>query len=170
MLPEFVGEWHLDGYALVDTFIGASDPSDLSAVQNWLLAAAGAGWPEVEARTGLVLVIRRDGTYSERAPGEKLSMLWYDSDGVQTASPEPTEGVVRGVGGRPVVSLHPHTPPARADFPGGDFRGVLRYDDGDTLVSDILRLEGNSLIRAISVVTDDLYFNRVVSRYWRSRA
>src|SRR5262245_50359809 len=120
MLPEFVGEWHLDGYAFVDTFIGASDPSDLSAVENWLLAAAGAGWPEVEARTGLVLVIRRDGTYSERASGEKLSLLWYDSDGVQTASPEPTEGVVRGVAGRPVVSLHPHTPPARADSPGGE--------------------------------------------------
>jgi hypothetical protein len=170
MLPEFVGDWHLDGYAFVDTFIGPGEPPGPSDIENWLLAVAGTGWPELEARTGLVLVVRGDGTYSERASGEAPPMLWYDTDGVRTDSPEPTKGVVREVPSRPAVSLHPHTAPVREDYPQEDFRGVLRYDDGDTLVSDLLRVEGGSLVRAISVVTDELYFNRVVARSRRSRA
>ena len=167
MKPEFLGHWYLDGYALVETGAGPGGPPDPADVENWLLAAAGVGWPEVEALSGLELTIRRDESYSERVIGGRRSMLWYDSEGVQTDSPEPTEGTVREVNGRATVSLHPRGAPTpeRPDPEG--LRDVLRYDDGDTQVSDILQVVGESLIRAISVVTDGLYFDRVVARYRR---
>ena len=107
MKPEFLGDWYLDGHALVEAGAGPGGPPDPADVENWLLAAAGVGWPEVEARSGLELTIRRDESYSERVIGGRRSMLWYDSEGVQTDSPEPTEGTVREVNGRATVSLHP---------------------------------------------------------------
>src|SRR5438309_8426466 len=99
MSPQFVGEWHLDGYAFVDTSVGTGVIPSPSDIEEWLLATAGAGWPEFEAQSGLVLTVRGDGTYSERASGAP-PMLWYDTEGVQTDSPEPTEGVVRDVPGQ----------------------------------------------------------------------
>jgi hypothetical protein len=54
-------------------------------------------------------------------------MLWYDSEGVQTDSPEPTEGVVREVAGRVAMSLHPRgAPPSKPHHPEV-VQGVLRY-------------------------------------------
>jgi hypothetical protein len=167
MKPEFLGEWHLNAYAYVDTHIGPGDPPAPVDIEDWLFAAAGVGWPELEARTGLELVIRHDGSYSERVVGGELPMLWYESEGVQVDAPEPTEGTVRDVDGRDGASLHPHSAPAPEIRTEEGLRGVLRYDDGDTQVSDILRVAGDSLVRAISVVTDEIYFNRIVARYGR---
>ena len=167
MLPQFVGEWHLDGYAFVNTSVGTGAIPSPSDIEEWLLVTAGAGWPEFEAQSGLVLTVRGDGTYSERVSGAP-PMLWYDTEGVQTDSPEPTEGVVRDVHGQSALSLHPGTARAHEGNSQGNLRGVVRYDDGDTVVSDLLRVQDGILVRAISVVTDELYFNRVVARYRRT--
>jgi hypothetical protein len=100
MKHEFLGDWYLDGYSFVETGVGPGVPPDPADVENWLLAVGRIGWPEVEARAGLELTLWRDGSYSERAMGGRQSMLWDDSDGVQTDSPEPTEGAAREVTGR----------------------------------------------------------------------
>jgi hypothetical protein len=166
MKDNFPGEWTLDGYAFVETG-NPIDPPGPADIANWLLGVAEDGRPRLETRTGLELTIRRDGSYSERVADCKYLMLWYDSEGVQTDSPEPTEGTVREVAGTAAISLHPRGAlPPRPHHPGG-FRDVLRYDDGDTQVSDILHVVGESLSRVISVVTDGLYLNRVVTRYRR---
>jgi hypothetical protein len=158
---DLLGVWHLTGYAYVDTHIGPGDPPDPADIARWLCAAPGIGWPQVEARTGVELEIWQDASYSERLVGGRIPMMWYDVEGVLVESPEPTEGIVREIIGSDGVSLHPHgAPQVRSPH-------VLRYDDGDTQVSDILRIDGDSLVRAISVVTDDLYFNRVVACYGR---
>ncbi len=166
MNPEIVSEWHLSGYGYFNATDRSDEIPDRSDVEDWLLAAAGAGWPELVARAGLVLVIGPDGRYRERLVGGELALPWYDGDGVQVDSPEPSEGEAREVAGRAGMSLHPDRdfPP---DPPGEGFRAVLRIDDGDTMISDIVEVVGDSLIRAISVVTDEMYFDRVVARYGR---
>ena len=161
-----LGVWHLTGYSYVETHVGSGDSPGPADIAHWLFAAPGAGRPEVEHRTGLELVIRQDSSYSERLLSGRIPMMWYDVDGVLVDSPEPTEGIVREIIDRDGVSLHPHGSPQVRSL------DVLRYDDGDTQVSDIVRVDGDSLLRVISVVTDELYFNRVVqsplraSRSW----
>ncbi|WP_221645468.1 hypothetical protein, partial [Nostoc sp. UCD120] len=41
----------------------------------------------------------------------------------------------------------------------------LRYDDGDTKIADSIEVQGEQLIRTISVVTDELYLDRVIIVY-----
>ncbi|MEM6286757.1 MAG: hypothetical protein AAF845_06335, partial [Bacteroidota bacterium] len=43
----------------------------------------------------------------------------------------------------------------------------IRFDDGDTVVCDGLRRDGDALVRTISVVTDGAYPSRAVLRYRR---
>ena len=40
-----------------------------------------------------------------------------------------------------------------------------RYSDGDTMVCDTLRRAGDDLIRQVSVITDELYIDRIVLIY-----
>ncbi|WP_435016029.1 hypothetical protein TA3x_003588 [Tundrisphaera sp. TA3] len=166
MKDDLPGEWTLDGYAFVESG-DPIDPPGPAEIASWLLGVTGVGQPRLEARTGLELTIRLDGSYAERVAGGGDLMLWYDSEGVQTASPGPSEGIAQEIAGTAAVSLHPRGAlPPRPDRSGG-LRDVLRYDDGDTQVSDILQVAGGSLGRVISVVTDGLYLNRVVTRYRR---
>ena len=44
---------------------------------------------------------------------------------------------------------------------------VLRYDDGDTKISDGLRLKEGRLLRMVNVVTDELYTDRQLVAYQR---
>ena len=44
---------------------------------------------------------------------------------------------------------------------------LLRYDDGDTRISDGLRLQGTRLLRTMNVVTDELYTDRQLFAYER---
>lgn len=166
MKPDFLGKWALDGYAYIEASSPGKQPGPAD-IADWLLARAQADRAELEARTGLELTIRRDGSYSEQVVGDEPSMLWYDSEGVQTDSPGPTEGTIRDVDGRVAVSLHPRDAPPPTPPHQEGLRGILRYDDGDTQVSDILQVVGESLIRTISVVTDELYFSRIAARYRR---
>jgi hypothetical protein len=169
MNSEFVGEWAPDGYVFIE--IGKpTDPPSPADIANWLLGAEETGRSRMEPRSGLELTIRPDGSFSEQVLGGQHSVLWYDSEGVQTDSPEPSEGSVREIAGADAVSLHPRISPPPGPHRPAALRDVLRYDDGDTQVSDILQVAGRSLIRVISVVTDGLYFNRVVASYRRERA
>ena len=43
----------------------------------------------------------------------------------------------------------------------------LRYDDGDTKISDCIERQNERLIRTVSVVTDELYLDRVIIVYQR---
>ena len=49
-------------------------------------------------------------------------------------------------------------------------QAILRYDDGDTKISDTLRLSGERLLRTVNVVTDELYTDRQLIAYLRQHA
>ena len=42
---------------------------------------------------------------------------------------------------------------------------AFRYDEGDTVICEMIRLEESRLLRIISVVTDGIYLNRIAARY-----
>ena len=90
--------------------------------------------------------------------------MMFDVGGVQVNDYEPMEGEIIESDG--FAFLHPKGVPEWAESNATDSL-VLRYDDGDTKVSDNLRLVDNFLVRQISVVTDEIYLERIVLIYSR---
>ncbi|GAB5515737.1 hypothetical protein [Rhodopirellula baltica] len=87
----------------------------------------------------------------------------FDLEGIQINDYQPMSGEVRirkRVGflipdGGPQYGL-----PISIDLP-------LRYDDGDTKVCDAIRAFDDHLVRQLSVVTDELYLDRMTLLYRR---
>lgn len=97
----------------------------------------------------------------------EIRLLWYESEGAQIESPNPTKGMTRHVPGRDAVFLHPSEVPSWMTRSRDNERDSLRYDDGDTLICDLVRMENGSLVRIISVVTDEIYLNRIIAVHKR---
>jgi len=171
MRPQLVGEWHLNGYAFVETEIEfEGDVPDPEAAEEWLFTGTDVGPLDLMPRSGLELVLHEDGSYSERVTVGGLRLPWYDSQGVQVESPDAGDGTLRESSGHDGAFLHPRDAPPWMTRTRERDRDRLRYDDGDTLICDNVRAIDDSLVRVIAVVTDGLYLNRIVARYGRARA
>ena len=158
------GTWSLASYSAIDSEVPfeGDDPKP-NAPEDWLYGCGREGFAELKPASGISVTIREDGTYSEAKTDADLRLLWFDSKGVQVESPSPTDGVMRQVGNRSF--LHPLAAPPGMTRSRDKERELLRYDDGDTLICDQVRLEGAALVRAISVATDELYLNRITAVY-----
>ncbi|KAA5538931.1 hypothetical protein FYK55_26200 [Roseiconus nitratireducens] len=136
-----------------------SDGDD-SEIRSWLCGSDDISIDDFNESTGLQLNLR-DGAFSER--GADFCQLMFDTEGIQVNDYRPMSGRVL-FDGR-VGSLIPDgVPEYSLPYPVGI---ALRYGDGDTKVCDTIRLINDSLVRQLSVVTDELYLDRIVLVYGR---
>ena len=158
-MNEFDGSWELTQYCHVNDEFRLTD-GELAAgdADSWLL-----GLPNADQRTvssaGLQLAI--EGTlFTETA--SDFSELMFDREGIQVNDYSPMSGKIisiKNVGFLLPQGVPEHAlPPIRNDV-------AARYDDGDTVVCDTLRLSDRNLLRQVSVITDELYIDRMVLVY-----
>ncbi|QDT32382.1 hypothetical protein [Thalassoglobus polymorphus] len=164
-MTELEGHWQLVGYEhLVDEILyeeGAADPR-ITELYGWLLGRSDVNsLPSLESQAGLVLRIC-DSKFEEEVTG--FERLMFDADGIQVNDYRPMTGVVYQ---RERISfIKPFDAFVQSDverFP----KLILRYDDGDTQVCDSLRRFEEKLIRQVSVVTDEIYLERILMVYSR---
>ena len=158
------GEWELRQYHhLIDEIpYGDEDNSPrLDEIQAWLMGNDDEQIAQSVPRTGLIIRIQAN-AFSEHAV--EFDGLMFDVSGVQVNDYVPMAGAL--VERNSLTFLQPDGVPdwAKPELIDGP---VLRYDDGDTKVSDSLRLVGDKLVRQISVVTDEIYLERIVLVYAR---
>jgi hypothetical protein len=166
-LASIQGEWCLVASGSVNSeiaFINDEEP-DPNGVSDWLNGIDDTLVDTATATSGLTLSIASDGTFAEHVSG-KPEVDWFDAEGILQAEVSPFNGVV--VGSDQAVYLRPINIATWASPVEGRYgRAVLRYDDGDTKISDRIRALGDRLIRTVNVVTDELYLDRVVIVYER---
>lgn len=160
------GSWRLEAYAFVEEMIYGAQP-ERGAQDNWLFAQGNEGIADLKKQTGMELSIQADGSFSELKTDRKVSVVWYDSEGVEVAAPEATKGRLKAIKGHNGYFLHPSDAPSWMPRSRESDQDALRYDDGDTLICDIVRPEGDKLIRVMSAITDGMYLSRVLARYKR---
>ena len=158
-MNDFNGHWHLVGYRhfndelpLTDSETGADD------IHSWLLGSDNIV-RDVPTATGLKIQI--DGnTFSEAV--KSFDDLMFDIEGIQVNDYQPMAGTIHFVADIGFVR-----PDGVPDYASPQIKTDLaaRYSDGDTIVGDTLRRAGDNLIRQISVVTDELYVDRIVLVY-----
>lgn len=166
-MNELEGEWELVGYQHRTDEIEYDDGDDgprVTEIHAWLLGAelTSASLEAAPPRTGLQLAIQ-SGAFRESV--ENFSELMFDESGVQVNDYQPMSGQLAIINS--VAFLVPEGVPDYAKpEPAEDM--VVRYDDGDTLVCDSLRVVNGMLVRQTSVVTDEIYLERMLLVYRRA--
>ncbi|MCE2595823.1 hypothetical protein K6Y31_13505 [Motilimonas cestriensis] len=165
-LTSLVGSWVLIGSVAINSevaFIG--EDTDPNGVGNWLNGRAGELVGQIKTVNGLTLTIADNGAFTEVKTG-KLSITWYDQEGVLESEVEPFNGtlVLKGEGAFLVAEAIPNWAQPTAN----DYGVALRYDDGDTIIAEWLECIDNRLVRTVNVVTDELYLDRIVMVYQKS--
>ncbi len=168
-MNELDGAWELIGYQHQTDEIEYEDEDGedgprVAEIQAWLRGAelSRAVLEAMPPRTGLQLVLQ-NGAFRESV--ENFSELMFDESGVQVNDYQPMSGQLATINS--VAFL---VPEGVADYarpePAEDM--VVRYDDGDTLVCDSLRIVDGMLARQTSVVTDEIYLERMLLVYRRA--
>lgn len=166
-MNELEGEWQLVAYQHRTDEIEYDDGDDgprVAEIRAWLQGAeiTRALLEAAPRRTGLQLMMQ-SGAFRESV--ENFSELMFDESGVQVNDYQPMSGKLATLNS--VAFL---VPEGVADYakpePAGDM--VVRYDDGDTIVCDALRIVDGMLVRQTSVVTDEIYLERMLLVYRRS--
>ena len=174
MMPqELCGERHLTASAsnASEVAFTGKEP-DPNGVSDWLNGQEDSFLEQAQQIEGLVLSIFPDGRFTEQVVSEtKLADMeasWYDAEGVLLVQAEPFDGVL--IQREQSAYLIPDMF-AQSVRPDESQYGtaILRYDDGDTKISDCVHLLGDHLIRTLNVVTDELYLDRVLFQYRRAR-
>lgn len=162
------GEWHLIASASITSevqFVNDEQP-DPNGVANWLNGFDDSLLESAKQTSGLVLSITPDGSFTERVTG-KPEVYWFDVEGVFANEVTPFDGVT--VKNEQGAYLKPVAVAKWAVAVEGRYgKCVLRYDDGDTKITDNLRIVEAHLIRTVNIVTDELYLDRVLIRYKRA--
>lgn len=122
---------------------------------------------KVKPQSGLKLRISTDDTFAEIKTGEPR-FLCYDRDGVQEDRIIPFAGIVNYEGADGYLLLEEPSEEAISFDPVRAFRA--RCDDGDTVICDKVRLRDDLLVRTVSVVTDELYTERMLFIFGRESA
>ncbi|MDE0854959.1 MAG: hypothetical protein OSA97_11125 [Nevskia sp.] len=164
---ELKGDWSLIAACSVRSeipFINDEEP-DPSGVFNWLNGFDDELVANAKPTSGLTMTIKPDGQFVERLSGTP-AVYWFDEEGVLQEEVTPFSGMV--VDTEQASYLCPASIPKWATPVSGRYgTAVLRYDDGDTKISDAVRRIGHQLVRTVNVVTDELYLDRVVILYQR---
>lgn len=161
-IQAIIGQWELTGYASdegreAEARTSRDDDIDAWAreldesAENWL-SQAPEEFPDFDAAAGLTLSIEADGRYAETGDaGEQVHII--SSDGVLGDSLDVYAGSLLEQNSRILA------------FTDEEPQGHCRLDDGDTQVTDEFFLDGNELIRVVSMVTDGMYLDRFFYRY-----
>ena len=160
------GEWQLKFYHHLVDEIPWGDEEDtacLAEIQAWLRGKSDAQIPDAVPMAGLVMKLQGS-AFSEETI--EFDALMFDVNGVQVNAYVPMTGTVVDRDG--LTILKPAGVPDWAT-PNSMDASALRYDDGDTKVCDNLRLIDGQLVRQVSVVTDEIYLERMVLVYGRVR-
>lgn len=158
------GEWQLERYRHLVDEIAWGDEEDtacLAKIQAWLRGTGDAQIPDAVPMAGLVMKIQGNAFTEEVID---FDALMFDVSGVQVNAYVPMTGTVVDRDG--LMILEPAGVPDWAT-PNAMDASILRYDDGDTKVGDNLRLINDRLVRQVSVVTDEIYLERMVLVYGR---
>lgn len=161
-IQDCVGQWELTGYASDEGNEAEARTSREDDIDAWAreLDAAGQSWltdtpselPDFAPASGLRLTIHDDGSYEETGDaGERVSII--SSDGVLGDSLDVYAGQLREQNDRLLAFTD--------EQPDGD----QRLNDGDTQVTDEFLIDGNDLVRVVSMVTDGMYLDRFFYRY-----
>ena len=163
-MNNFTGIWLLNGgFSENGTFEILDDIEEYRRrYEKWLRENASVKFEDFVETSGLRLVINADGTFSESKTGAP-QIEWFDAEGVSDSQITPFDGVYKFFGDRLFLTLS--EPIFRSNSSDAE---QIRYDDGDTKICDILRIIDDCLIRIISVITDELYTDRVFLRYKKS--
>lgn len=165
-LESLVGHWVMVARATVNgeiAFVG--DEPDASGVSNWLNASGEELEASLSAAVGTSVQIEPDGRFAE-SPTSELKGNWFDVEGVLTDGSQAMDVKLEIAG--ETAWLQPTGIPKWSKHGLNRYGpAALRYDDGDTKISDALRLKEGRLLRTVNVVTDELYTDRQLIAYQR---
>jgi hypothetical protein len=131
-------------------------------IDDWLYGNCYNLRDNAEVTTGLNLKIDANGAFSEENVGIP-QISWFDEEGVLDEKVSTFSGIVK-IEDRSAY-FHLKNPKSWI-IPNSDVRWIrVRYDDGDTIICDKIEIIDKSLVRTISVVTDELYLNRTMLIY-----
>jgi hypothetical protein len=164
-ISEFLGQWDLVGSVAINSEIAFIDGEpDPNGVANWLNGFDASLQDQIKPTAGLRLEIRPDARFTEQMSGQP-AVYWFDEEGVLT-DVAPFDGHLvetdQGLYLRP-DEISEWAMPTEGEYG----QAVLRLDDGDTKISDNLRLNNGYLLRTVNVVTDELYLDRILIVYTR---
>ena len=161
------GEWHLVASISIQPeshleFL--KDGPDHTGISNWLNGFDDKLIEEAQETSGLVLCIKQDGSFTEEVTGNP-NVYWFNDEGC-LVDVAPFNGVLveteQGFYLKP-TNINEWAIPIEEAYGAC----VLRYDDGDTKITDHLRRVGEYLVRTVNVVTDEAYLDRVLIKYKR---
>ncbi|MDF5724554.1 MAG: hypothetical protein PUP91_29645 [Rhizonema sp. PD37] len=158
-----IGIWLLTGSISISSeikFVG--DEPDPNGVENWLNGSSNELIERIELTEGLTLTISSDGKFFEERTGDP-KVYWFDLEGVLESEVIPFNGHLSFYDSKAFLLLDELVSWA---VPSNEVnKKKLRYDDSDTKIADSLEVIGEQLIRTVSVVTDELYLDRVIIVY-----
>lgn len=165
-IESFVGIWQLIGSTSTKGELAFIDNKpDPNGVKNWLKGEARELISQINSTSGLTLTINQHGTFTEEKEGNP-EVNWFSSEVVLESKVVPFNGKVKFQAD--VAYLYPNEIPDWAKPRGRKYGIVLRYNDGDTIISDNISLIDQKLVRTVNVVTDEMYFDRVAIVYVKS--
>lgn len=156
------GVWLLTGATAVDDEVDLDGLPVEEQIDEWLYGARYDLMDEAEPVEGLKLTIHPDGTFTEAKTGS-LRLPWYDREGVLDEEVVPFSGMLKTEA--TVMYLHLEEPISWASSEDAIRAVRVRYDDGDTTICDRLAIVNHQLVRTMSVVTDELYLNKLLLIY-----
>jgi hypothetical protein len=168
MNPELVATWTLvkSFSTTVEILFEAEFPDrDVSEqIDDWLYGNSYNLRDDAKLTTGLTLKIDANGAFSEENIGNP-QISWFDREGVLDDKVVTFSGIIKTEDRIGYLNLEQSeaktisntVPMAR-----------VRYDDGDTIICDKVEVIDKSLVRTISVVTDELYLDRTMLIYEKS--
>lgn len=161
-IEDLVGTWNLIGSLSISSEIQLTgEDSSTQSVNEWLRGKSDELVDSLESTQGLILTILADGRFVEEKTGNP-NVPWYDQEGVLQSEVTPFHGYLRVDPAG--AHLMPDDVPSWAT-PEQKSGLTLRYDDGDTKISDRIERRDDRLIRTVSVVTDELYLDRTLMVY-----
>lgn len=139
-------------------------PLNVRKAAHWLLpSAAFEKLPKQKSAKGLRLSIFDDGTFLEQSENE-TGFGYFNREGCLIDEIIPFSGKVSIFKNRRFLLLDQPISwacPAEAD------EEFIRYDDGDTKISDEIKIVENNLIRTVAVITDGYLLDRFLYIYKR---
>lgn len=162
VIETFVGTWILIASSTLNSEIsftnGVPDPN---GVRNWLNGSGKDLIEKAELASGLSLTILPDGSFIEEKNSE-TKVDWFDDEGVLNSDPYTYTGTL--MSNTYGVFLEQSSDPRFATSTD-KYGSFVRYDDGDTKISDSIARKEAVLIRTVNVVTDEAYLMRVIYIY-----
>ncbi|MEL6929450.1 MAG: hypothetical protein AAFO95_12540 [Cyanobacteria bacterium J06600_6] len=133
-------------------------------VTNWLNGKGGDPSPEIISTSGLTLTITKTGFQEERTGNPDIQ--WFNTRG-ELSDVQPFEGTVSFHGSK--VYLIANNIPKWSKPSSKQGQKKYRYADGDTTISETVEIRADEMVRTMNVVTDLIYFDRVILIYQRKK-